>query len=173
MTKSRKKSSTSTNPDQASLELFDIINCDSRSMRNTGLRPGCLCNEAEFKDALSEDIRHAVDEEGRELNRWEIVARMSTILNEEITWHTLNNWTARSHESHMPSLQELVAFVIATGGQRRAVQTLFRPAGIFPLPSPHALGAEAQRIDEHIRNLKRKKQAVVTLKKSLEKGGHS
>ena len=128
MTKKSKKSSSSTN--QMGLALFDVIRIDAMSAKHSaGPKPGCLCNEAEFKTAMAEDITHAIDENGRELSRWEIVARMSMIMNKEITWHMLNNWTASSHENHMPELQELVAFVIATGGQRRAVSALSgRPA---------------------------------------------
>ncbi len=174
MTKKNRKLPPRTNPNQTSLALFDVIRIDALSARHdAGPKAGCLCNDAEFKVAMADDIKHAIDENGRELSRWNIVARMSTIMNKEITWHMLNNWTASSHENHMPELQELVAFVIATGGQRRAVSALFRPAGIFPLPSPQALGAEAHRIDETIRSLKQEKRAVVTLKKSIEKGGHS
>ena len=150
MTKKTKKTSPVTN--QMGLALFDVIRMDAMSARHeNGLKPGCLCNDAEFKAAMADDIRHALDENGRELTRWDIVARMSTIMNKEITWHMLNNWTASSHENHMPELQELVAFVIATGGQRRAVSSL--PAGrdLSAAESP-ALGAEAHRIDEHIKN---------------------
>lgn len=157
MTKIKKKTSAVTNTDQACFALFDIISFDA-ARNSTGPKPGCLCNDAEFKAALAEDSKNAIDENGRELTRWEIVSRMSTILNREVTWHMLNNWTASSHENHMPELQELVAFVLATGGQRRAVSALFRPAGIFPLPSPGALRSEMQQLRERKKDLTRKEK---------------
>ncbi len=170
MTKKKKKTSSVTNPDQTCLALFDIISADAS--RVAGVKPGCLCNDAEFKAALADDAKHAVDDTGRELSRWEIAARMSTILNREVTWHMINNWTASSHENHMPELQELVAFVIATGGQRRAVSALFRPAGIFPLPSPGALRSEMQHLRERKKALTHKEKECKLLLQQLERGVH-
>jgi len=169
MTKSKKKTSSVTNQDQACLALFNIISADAPRY-NAGPKPGCLCNDAEFKAAMAEDVKYAVDENGRALSRWEIVARMSMILNREVTWHMLNNWTASSHENHMPELQELAAFVMATGGQRRAVSTLFRPVGLFPLPSPGALRSEMQQLRERKKDLTKKEKECKLLLHQIERG---
>jgi len=150
------------------MKLFDLIQ-DSIAKAATRTSIG-LANSSEFKTAMTEDIKYAVDETGKELTRWEITARMSNILNKEVTWHMINNWTAPSHDGHMPDLDEMVAFIIATGGQRRALTVLLKPTGIFPLPSPQALGSEAHRIDESISSLKKEKRTIVNLKRQLEKG---
>jgi len=101
----------------------------------------------EFRAAMTEDIKRAVDEHGKELTRHDVAAKMSNILDKEITWSMLNNWTAPSHSGHNIDLDELVAFAMVTRGHR-AVNARFRPAGLFAIPGPDALRAEYQRLDE-------------------------
>lgn len=117
---------------------------------------GSLDIDAEFRNALSDDIKTCPQ------SRYQIAARMSELLGSEVTKSQLDNWTAESHELHRMPAQFLAAFVLATGGQRCAMETVTRHAGIFALPGPEALRAEMQRIDDRIRDLKQaKKKASV------------
>ena len=144
------------------LSLFDLL---KQSNSHNPIHPGSLNIDAEFRCALSEDLRHAQDASGREISRYEVAARMSELLGTEITAAMLNNYTAEAHATHRFPCQLLPAFVIATGGQRRAFEALSRGAGLFALPGVEALRAEIQRIDEEI-NRKRgeKKKRIVFLR---------
>ena len=158
MTNRKKQSSRYDQP-----SLFDYIK------ESTENRPpsGGLSIEKEFKAALSDDLRHATDEYGREISRAQVAAQMTDYLGEEITLSILNNWTATSHPHSMPA-DYLPAFVKATGGQRRAVEVLSRHSGLFMLPGPEALRAEIQRIDESMQKMKVEKQKRVLFLKELE-----
>lgn len=128
--------------------------------------PGSLAIEAEFKAALTEDIKHARGENGKELSRYQVAARMSELLGRDITKDTLDNWTARSHPHNMPAVY-IPAFVIATGG-RRAFEVLSRHSGLFALPGPEALRAEIQRLDEEMKRLKGEKRKRQTFLREVE-----
>src|SRR5512133_1149335 len=116
MTKKKKQSSRYDQPG-----LFDFLK-EQQAMQT---RQGTLNIVNEVKLALSEDLRHAVDEGNKELSRAEVAARMTDLTGEEITLTTLNNWTATSHPHEMP-LSYLPAFMQATGGQRRASEVISR-----------------------------------------------
>jgi hypothetical protein len=145
--------------------LFDIL----KQQLNTH-NSGDLDIDSELRCALSEDLRHATDEAGRDLSRYQVAARMSECLGQEISASMLNNWTAEAHEKHRFPAQFLPVFVRATGGQRRAFEVLSRKSGLFALPGPDALRADIQRDEEMIQDIrkrKKKKQAVLS---AMEKG---
>lgn len=121
----------------------------------------------EIKSALSDDLRHAVDEHGKEISRAQVSARMTDLIGEEITLTTLNNWTATSHPHEMP-LSYLPAFMQAIGGQRRASEIISRHSGLYLLPGPDVLRAEVQRIDEKMQGLKTEKQKRLLFLREIE-----
>ncbi len=130
---------------------------------------GSLDIDTELRHALSEDIKHAsVPCTGRELSRYDIAARMSELVGHEITKSMLDNYSAESHEKHRFPAQYLPAFVIATGGQRRAFECLSIHAGLFALPGPDALRAEIQRLDEAEQKIKNQKHHHKVLLKEIE-----
>jgi hypothetical protein len=157
MTKKRKVSS----PDQPT--LFDWV----RESANPAPARGTLDVEKELKCALSEDIRHAVDDSGRELSRAQVAARMTDFLGEEVTLSILNNWTATSHPHSLPA-SYLPAFIRATGGQRRAAEVISRHSGLFLLPGAEALRAEIRRLEEDLERIKAEKQKRLFFLKELE-----
>jgi hypothetical protein len=148
MTIKNKKSSTQ-------LSLFDLVKQSVETI--TAPVPGSLDIDAEFRNALSDDIKACPQ------SRYAIAARMSELLGAEITKSQLDNWTAESHELHRMPATILAAFSLATGGQRRAIEAVTRHAGIFALPGPEALRAEMQRIDESIKDLQQKKKRAAVL----------
>lgn len=158
MTKKRKESSY----DQPS--LFDFI---KETVAGDYKPKGGLDIKNEVKMALSDDLRHAADEHGKELSRAQVSARMTDEIGFEITLSQLNNWTATSHPHEMP-LSYFPAFVRATGGQRRAVDVLSRHSGLFILPGPEAIRAEIRKRDEIVEKTKAEKREWVMLFKKVE-----
>lgn len=162
MTKSKKILSGQMN-------LFDQVRKAGELTRQSENPPrGSLDIDAELRSAISEDIKHAVDLNGKELSRNEVAARMSDLAGCEITASMLYNYTAEAHEKHRFPCQFLPAFVMATGGQRRTFEILSNHSGLFALPGPEALRSEIQKIDERVRKLKQEKQKRQFYLKELE-----
>lgn len=159
MTKKKKQSSRYDQP-----TLFDFL----REQRQATEKPnGSLNITTEVKLAMADDLRHAVDECGKELSRAEVAARMTDYIGEEITLTMINNWTATSHPHEMP-LSYLPAFIHATGGQRRTSEVLSRHSGLYLLPGPEALRAEIQRFDEQEKKARAEKQKRLFYLKEME-----
>ncbi len=121
----------------------------------------------QLEEALSDDLRHAADEQGRELSRAEVAAKMTDLLGREITLSMLDNWTATSHPHEMP-LSHYPAFVQATGGQMATAGTLSRYSKLFLLPGPEAIRAEIRKRDEMLEKARAEKREWVLLLKKLE-----
>ena len=151
------------------MPLFEWVRKAQELTNQGNFHPkGSLNIDSEFRCAISEDLRQAKDEEGRELSRYQVAARMSDYLGQEITASSLNNWTAESHENHRFPAAWLPAFVCATGGQRRAFEVLSRHSGLFALPGPEALRAEIQRIEEEIKAKREEKYKRVLFLREIE-----
>lgn len=167
MTKSKNKSSEQTN-------IFDWLKkAEELSRQTSAPQLGSLDIDTELRHAISQDIKHAVVPcTGRELSRYDVAARMSELVGHEITKSQLDNWSAEAHQKHRFPAQYLPAFVLATGGQRRAFEVLSRKSGLFALPGPEALRAEIQRLDEEEKRIKAEKnKRKIFLKEITENGG--
>lgn len=130
-----------------------------------GVPKGSLDVDKELKAAIADDIKHAVDERGRELSRATVAARMTDLTGDEITMSNLNNWTAVSHPHSMPS-KYLAAFVMATNC-RRALETISSKCGMFTLPGKDAIRAAVQRLDEKGKAIRAEKNLHLTLMKAV------
>ena len=161
---------TKTNNKSSQPSLFDWVKRSEELslQRNSTLPRGSLDIDKELKAALADDMKHAKDENGRELSRAEVAARLSDYTGDEITLSQLNNWTAVSHPHSIPA-KYMPAFVHSTGGQRRAYETLSRHAGLFALPGPEALRAEIQRLDEDMQRIKKEKIKRVAFLREIGK----
>lgn len=158
----KKESSTQTT-------LFEWIKkAEELSRQNIGIPQGSLDIDTELRVALTEDIKHAKDQSGRELSRYEVAARMSELTGIEITKTMLDNYTAKTHENHRFPCQFLPAFIRATG-QRRAFECLSRHSGLFALPGPEALRAEIQKLDEEGKRIKEEKAKRRLYLKEIER----
>ena len=162
MTKKNKKTSPATNQ----MRLFDLL---SEQAKGPTSAFDLFSTGGEFRAAMTEDIKRAVDEHGKELSRYDVAAKMSNLLDKEVTKSMIDNWTAQSHSGHNIDLDELVAFAMVTRGHR-AVNARFRPAGLFALPGPDALRAAYQRLDEQEKEIKQDKREYRHLIQTLEKG---
>jgi hypothetical protein len=151
---------------QDSPTLFDFI--QEAHLRQEARSPGSLDIRKQLKAALSDDLRHAKDELGRELSRAQVAARMTDLVHEEITGTTIDNWTAASHAHRLPA-DYLPAWIQATGGQRAAAETISRYSGLFLLPGPEALRAEIQKLDEQEKQIKQEKLRRQFYLKELER----
>ena len=145
---------------RSQLTIFDLLKkAEEVSHGITASVAGCQSYRAELCAAMAEDIRQATDDHHIHLSRHDIAARMNNLLNRDenqhpITINTLNSWTAPSHADYTPDALELSAFVRATG-QRRAIETVNKHAGLFALPGPEALRAEIQKLREQDARLQR------------------
>ena len=139
MTKTRKMSS------QNSPTLFDYV-VEAAALHSETATAGSLDIGKEMKAALSDDVRHARDEQGREISRAQIAARMSDLLGDEITQTVIDNWTAPSHPHRLP-VDYLPSWIRATGG-RRAAEVISRTSGLLPPTGAPALRAETQSLKE-------------------------
>jgi hypothetical protein len=149
--------------------IFDWLKkTEALARQMEGIAKGSLDIDKELRAALSDDIKHACADKGRELSRAEVAARMTDLIGEEITLSMLNNWTAPSHPHSIPS-KWIPAFVLATGGQRRSIEVISKHSGLFLLPGPEALRAEIQRHDEIIQKNKTEKLKKMIFLKEIEK----
>lgn len=160
---------TNRKKESSQLTIYEWIKNTAlrQAQSDIGRTPGSLDINKELKAAMSEDIRHAMDDAGKELSRYEIACRMSELLGEDITKTTLDNWTAPSHP-HEIAVRQLPAFIVATGGQRRTAEVLSKHSGLFLLPGPEALRAEIQRHEENIRKEKLEKHKKMLFLKEID-----
>ena len=169
MTKTKKESPAQTS-------IFDILKEAHEATRQTAPLPdGSLDVDRLFRIALSQDIKHAQDPQGRDLSRAQVAARMTDLLGldadgKEITVSMLNNWTAESHDNHRMPAVYVPALVLATGGQSRAFEVLTAAAGLFALPGEDALRAEIRLQDEIIKKATKNKRQREALLKEVTHG---
>lgn len=133
------------------------MRAQAQAKQDSCIAPGSCDIDAEFRAAVSEDIKQAQNANGRALSRYEVAAWMSELVGTEITFSMLNNWTADSHEKHRMPAQYLPAFALVTGG-RRAIEVISKKAGLFAVPGPEALRAEIHRITSDIKHKQEEKK---------------
>lgn len=165
MTKKEKNSPLLNQPN-----LFEWVKeYTSKCKPNTSPAAGSLDIDSEFRATVSQDLKHARDCKGREISRFQVAASMSELTGREITASMLNNWSAESHEKHNLYAKDLPAFILATGGQRRAFEVLSKASGLVAMPGPEALRAEIQQFEEEIRRLTGEKTKRRIFLKEMEK----
>ena len=151
--------------------LFDQIKEVMELTRQTeGPGKGTLDITRAFKEAMAEDIKHARSETGQEISQPMVAARMTELAGREISSSTLYNWTSPEHP-HCMRADYLHVFVIATGGQRRAIELVSRKAGLFALPGPDALRVEIQQLDEVMKKACEEKKKRMMYLREIENGG--
>jgi hypothetical protein len=158
---------TKAKSNSSQMSLLDLL----KENEIRALPKGSMAIGKEFKEALSDDIRRAKDERGKEISRAQVAARMTDLIGEEVTLSMVNNWTATSHEHELPA-SFLPAFIQATGGQRSAAEAISRHSGLYLLPGPEALRAEIQRFDEQIKEAQSAKRARLSFLRELNGKEH-
>jgi len=110
---------TNCKKESSQLTIYEWIKRQAEiSSSNSNPLPGGLDINKELKATISKDLRHATDEKGKELFRYEAAGRMSELLGKNITKTTIDNWTTQSHPHEIIAIQ-IPTSIIATGGQRR------------------------------------------------------
>jgi hypothetical protein len=157
MSMTKKISNSSQQP-----TLFDWVKKAQALSDQSQCHPqGSLDVDSELRGAISGDIKACP------LSRYQIAAKMSELVGQEITESMLYNWTAEAHDRHRFPAQFLPAFVVVTGG-RRTFECLSRRSGLFALPGREALRSEIQRLDEQIKGLQDEKQKRKIFLKEIE-----
>lgn len=143
--------------------LFDILTTYQENQKNTQpAAAGSMDIDRQFRAAISDALKQCP------LSRWQVAARMSELIGQEITKTRLDSWTAESKEGHRFPAIFLPAFCEAAGSSE-PLKILGRPAGVFVLPGPEALRAEIQRIEEEINRQQAEKRKRIMFLKEMEK----
>lgn len=128
--------------DPNQLTIFDAIRrIQEREAAVT--TAGSFDIDRQFREAISAAIKACPR------SRYEIAARMSELIGQEIIKTTLDSWTAESKDNHRFPAIFLSAFCEATGSSE-PLKILGRLVGVFIMPGPEALRAEVQRLNEEI-----------------------
>jgi hypothetical protein len=150
-----KKARRIDNPKQ--LSLLDYL---QQQARPSIPQPGTLHVQNTIKALLS----RALKETSR--SRYEVAARMSELLGQEITKAMLDAWTAESKEYHRFPAEFIPAFCEAAGN-RDLLTFLAEKTGAFCLPGPDALRAEVKRIEEQIEGLHQERRKRLLFLKEM------
>ncbi len=129
------------NDDPNQLNLLDMLQQEETLISRPKDQPGALNMRAATRQALYESIKESV------LDRYEIAAKMSMLLDQEITKAMIDSWTSESKEGHRFPMEYAAAFCMVTG-HNKVLEVNCRPVGIFALAGPDAIRSELQRISE-------------------------
>lgn len=121
--------------------------------------PGCLNMGAPTRHAMNEMIKECP------FNRYEIAARMSFLLDQEVTKTMIDSWTSESKEGHRFPLEFAAAFCEACGVGTKVLEVNCRPAGLFAVESPDAIRVQLSKIEEDRKKLQKQEGE---LKKALK-----
>lgn len=143
------------------LSIFEILETAQSEPPERFNPPGSLDIDRQYREVLSEALRRCT------LSRYQVAARMSELVGQDITKTMIDSWTAESKEGHRFPAVFLPAFCAATGSQE-SLRFLGQLVGAFVLPGPEALRAEIQRIEEEIAKKQAEKRKRMTFLKEME-----
>ncbi len=143
------------------MTLFDLLKTSQTEVAER--LAGSFDIDRQFREAISEALKRCP------LSRYQVAARMSELVGQEITASMIYSWTAESKENHRFPAVFLPAFCEAAGTNTPLV-LLGRPVGSFVLPGPEALRAEIQRIEEEITRKQQEKRKRMIFLKEMEGG---
>jgi hypothetical protein len=148
-----------TNENQ--LNIFEaILQYEEKDTHAPGA--GSFDIDRQFRESISTALKDCP------LSRYQVAARMSELVGQEITKSMLDSWTAESKELHRFPAIFLPAFCEATG-DAEPLRILGKICGIFILPGPEALRSEIRKLDEEIQKRQaEKKKRIIFLKEMGE-----
>jgi hypothetical protein len=142
--------------DTQTISIFEYIT-EQRATSSASSAPGSCDIDAKLRAAIALDIKHARDEQGRELGQPEVAGRMTVLAGEEVTSAMLYSWTADSKKKHnMPG--KLISALTSATNSHHAQDVVALGAGGFYMPSPEALDSEIYRITRNIKEQHREKK---------------
>lgn len=139
--------------------IFDLLTIAEQNFN--GVPASDFDLDRRFRESISQAIKSSP------LSRYQIAARMSELVGQDITKTMLDSWTAESKEAHRMPAIFVPAFCEATG-DTAPLRMLTKPVNVFCLPGPEALRAEIQRLDEEISRKQREKKKRLTFLKEME-----
>lgn len=152
----RKKKCEEPDPNQPTLFDFGL----GLSVDEVATQPGSFNISSQIRAELSEGLRRSG------FSRFEVAARMSELIDTEITKSQLDSWTAESKEYHRFPAEYLPAFCYVTG-HKEPLRLIAKLVQCHLLESKEALLAEIGRIDQAKRDLTRREKAVRELYERL------
>lgn len=147
MSKSQKK------VDATQQTLLNSLFATTEKADNAALKPGDLAIAPEIRAALTRSIKQCRQ------SRWHIAARMSELLDTEISKYILDTWTAESKEGHRFPLEYLPAFIEATNDST-LLEILCSYSGGYFVQSTDHLRLELGRLQDAERRLKDRRKLV-------------
>ncbi|MCK9514341.1 MAG: hypothetical protein M0R28_24350 [Pigmentiphaga sp.] len=112
------------------------------------VRPGSIAGfDCELRQALSRSLK------SQSLSRYEVAAKMSEMLGDDISKNMLDAYTAESRETHQISVVRLVAMILATKDYD-LLAMIAEKVGCRLLVGEEAIGAEIGFIDQEIEELR-------------------
>ena len=143
------------------LSIFEFLENAQNEVARAGKSPGDMNVDIPFRERVSDALRNCP------LSRYQVAARMSEMVGQDITKTMLDSWTAESKEQHRFPAVFLPAFCEAVGSTE-PLRMLGQVVGAFVLPGPEALRAEIQRIEEEITRKRAEKRRRLTFLKEME-----
>ena len=143
------------------LSLFDnvVSTYYETIVRPNKVQAGSINIGSQLRNLLLEGLKQC------QLSRWEVAAKMSELLDVEITKSQLDSWTAESKEGHRFPAEYLPAFCRVTG-YLEPLRIMAELVDCYLLESKEALLADLGKIDHMKRNLvKREKEICQFLNK--------
>lgn len=112
------------------------------------VRPGSIAGfDQELRQALSRSLKD------QPLSRYEVAAKMSEMLGDDISKNMLDAYTAESRETHQISVVRLVAMILATRDYD-LLAMVAEKVGCRLLVGEEAIAAEVGFIDQEIEELR-------------------
>lgn len=142
--------------------IFDLLATSMTKDAAESKPAGSMDIDSRMREMISKELR------GCQLSRYQVAARMSELVGQDITKTMLDSWTAESKEQHRFPAIFLPAFCEAVGSTR-IIQDLGRIVGAFVLPGPEALRAEIQRIEEDISEAQKEKRKRQLFLREMER----
>jgi hypothetical protein len=143
------------------ISIFEFLEHAQSESARAEASPGGMDVDRVFREAVSDALRNCP------WSRYQVAARMSEMIGQDITKTMLDSWTAESKEQHRFPAVFLPAFCEAVGSTD-PLRMLGRTVGAFVLPGPEALRAEIQRIEEEITRKQAEKRRRMTFLKEME-----
>lgn len=120
----------------------------------TEVRPGSIAGlDQELRQALSRSLKD------QPLSRYEVAAKMSEMLGDDISKNMLDAYTAESRETHQISVVRLVAMILTTNDYD-LLAMIAEKVGCRLLVGEEAIGAEIGFIDQEIEELRNRRNQL-------------
>lgn len=115
--------------------------------------PGIFNISMQLRDELSAGLK------GSMLSRYQVAARMSELIGNEITKSQIDKWVAKSEESHRFPAEYLPVFCHVTG-HKEPLRMMAKMVQCYLLEPEEALLAELGKIDQVKRDMARQEKMV-------------